>query len=38
MESKWVPGAIWGPKNPKKKKVPQIVWIWSGFDPVWAPF
>ena len=23
MESKWVPGAIWGPKNPKKKKVPK---------------
>ena len=35
MESKWVPGAIWGPKIPKKKKSDKkrldLVWIWPPF-------
>ena len=35
MESKWVPGAIWGPQIPKKKKSAKkrldLLWIWPPF-------
>ena len=35
MEPKWVPGAIWGPKGPRKeKRCPK----WFGFGLDWSPF
>jgi len=33
------PGGHFGAKGSQEgKKVPKIVWIWSGFEPFWAPF